>query len=88
MKKSPMTAGVLLAGAAIVTACAVQSASTVVTSGTVVRNVTIVNTRNGTLAKDMALWIEKGTIRQVLPSSALRTAGDVPVDSRPLVFAE
>jgi imidazolonepropionase-like amidohydrolase len=71
--------GLAAVAAALLAACANPPPATVASSGTVLRNVTVVDTRTGALAKDMALWIQDGTIRQVLPASALQAASGVQV---------
>lgn len=79
MQRSIIAAAAATVVGAAVTACAVPTELTSVTGGTVLRNVTVVDTRTGSLARNMAVVIDQGKIRQVLPDAAVRSSGSVTV---------
>ncbi len=75
MQRSFLATGAAIAVGAVLTACAVPLGVTPVTSGTVLRHVSVVDTRTGSLARDMAVVIEQGKIRQVLPDTSVQVGG-------------
>jgi imidazolonepropionase-like amidohydrolase len=79
MQRSILAIAVATVVGATLAACAVPVEVTPVTSGTVLRNVTVVDTRTGSLARHMAVVIEQGKIRQVLPDKAVRVSGAAKV---------
>ncbi|MBU1815649.1 MAG: amidohydrolase family protein [Gammaproteobacteria bacterium] len=79
MQRSILAVAVSTAIGVTLTACAIPTEITSVSSGTVLRNVTVVDTRTGALTPRMAILIDKGQIRQVLPDTAVRVSGNAQV---------
>ena len=80
MKKSlqALCAAWLCAGLA---GCATQKAE-IITQGVVIRNATVVNTRDGSLSRDMAVILVDGKIKRIATGGAvLADAGVLEVDA-------
>lgn len=75
MQRSVIAVAAATVVAAALASCAVPVEVTSVTSGTVIRDVTVVDTRTGALARRMAIIIDQGKIRQVLPDAAVQAGG-------------
>lgn len=78
MKSKPILAAVLAVCAAVFVACG-GDATTEVSQGMVVQHVTVVNTRDGSSARDMAVVIDQGRITAVVPARSVRAGAGVQV---------
>jgi hypothetical protein len=79
LKSKPILAAVLaVVCAAVFVACGGDD-TTEVSQGTVVQTVTVVNTRDGSSARERAVVIDQGRIIAVVPSRSVRVAAGVQV---------
>lgn len=78
--KGSMAAAVAAVLVVVSLGCATSAGSDVdVASGTVVRNATVVNTRDGSLSRGMAVVIDGATIKQIAPDASVRAGASVQV---------
>jgi imidazolonepropionase-like amidohydrolase len=72
-------AALIAAGVTLAAACSGDNDATPVGSGTIVDHVTVVDTRDGSSRRDMAVLIDGGTIRKIAPGGSFRAEGSATV---------
>lgn len=73
------SAVLIAAGVTVATACNGGDDATPVSSGTIIDHVTVVDTRDGSSKRDMAVLLDGGTISKIAPGGSFRAEGSATV---------